>query len=142
MTSEQNKAVVRRFYEAFAANDRAALKEVLSPDLVAYSHGSPEPQDRETHVQGIAMWNDAIETHFTLEEQIAEGDRVATRTTNYFVHNRGEFQGVPPSGKEAVSEGMTIERIKDGKIVERRALADWHGTMQQLGLVPQPEAED
>ena len=140
MTSEQNKAVVRRFYEAFAANDQAALEEVLSPDLVAYSHGSPEPQRREAHLQVIAMWNDAIETHYTVEEQIAEGDKVATRTTMYAVHNRGDFQGLAPSGKEAVSEGITIERIKDGKIVERRAVADWHGVMQQLGLVPQPQA--
>src|SRR3712207_6167048 len=91
MAAEQNKALVRRFYEAFEANDEAALKEVLAPDLVAYSHGPPGPQNREVHVQGITMWNTAFETHFTVEDQVAEGDRVATRVTMRALHNRGEF---------------------------------------------------
>jgi len=76
MTSEHNKAIVRRFYEAFAANDEGALKEVLAPDLVAYSHGAPGPQSREAHLQTIGSWNAAFgETHFTIEDQITEGSR-------------------------------------------------------------------
>ena len=54
-------------------------------------------------------------------------------------HNRGDFQGLPPSGKQVETESVTIERIKDGKIVERRVFADWMGMMQQLGLVPPPQ---
>lgn len=140
MTAEQNKAVVRRFYDAFEADDQAALNEVLAPDLVAYSHGAPGPQTREVHVQGIRMWNAAFgDTHFTIEEQIAEGDKVATRVTMRSVHNRGDFQGLSPTGKEIVTGGVTIERIKDGKIVERRVSADWGSMMQQLGLIPPPQ---
>ncbi len=140
MTTEQNKALVRRFFEAFEANDQATLNEVLAPDLVAYSHGAPGPQTREVHLQNIGMWNAAFETHFTIEDQIAEGDRVATRVTMRALHNRGDFQGLPPSGKEIVVGGITIERIKDGKIVERRVSSDWLGMMQQLGLIPPPQA--
>jgi len=140
MTTEQNKAIARRFYEVFEANDEGALKEVLAPDLVAYSHGAPGPQNREVHVQGIRMWNAAFETRFTIDDQIAEGDRVATRVTMRAVHNRGEFQGLPPSGKEIVVGGIAIERIKDGKIVERQVSGDWLAMMQQLGLVPPPQA--
>ena len=140
MTTEQNKAVVRRFFEAFEANDQATLNEVLAPDLVAYSHGPPGPQNREVHLQNIRMWNAAFETHFTIEEQIAEGDRVATRVTMRALHNRGEFQGLPPDGKEIVVGGINFERIQDGKIVERRVGGDWLGMMQQLGLVPPPQA--
>ncbi len=141
MTSEHNKAIVRRFYEAFAANDEGALKEVLAPDLVAYSHGAPGPQNREAHLQGISMWHAAFsETQFTIEEQIAEGDKVATRVTMRSVHSDGDFQGLPPTGKQIAISGTTIERIKDGKIVERRVSADWLGMMQQLGLIPPPQA--
>lgn len=140
MTTEQNKAIVRRFFEAFEANDQAALKEVLAPDLVAYSHG-PGPQSREEYLQGIRMWHAAFsETHFTIEEQIAEGDKVATRSTLRSVHSRADFQGLSPTGKQIAAGGITIERIKDGKIVEHRVESDWYGMMQQLGLVPPPQA--
>ncbi len=138
MTTEQNKAIVRRFFEAFGADDEAVLKEVLAPDLVAYSHGAPGPQNREVHLQNIRMWNAAFETHFTIEEQVAEGDKVATRVTMRALHNRGHFQDLPPRGKEIVVGGINIERLEDGKIVERRVSADWLGMMQQLGLLPPP----
>jgi len=139
MSIEQNKAIVRRFFEAFEANDETAMKAVLSPDLVAYTHGGPAPQSREAMLQGISLWNAAFgETHFTIEEQIAEGDLVATRSTLHSIHNRGPFQGVPPSDKQIVVGGISIECIKDGKIVERRLFSDWMGLMQQLGLVPAP----
>jgi len=135
----QNKAIVRRFFEAFEANDQAALKEVLAPDLVAYSHGAPGPQNRDAHLQGISGWNAAFsETRFTIEEQIAEGDKVATRSTMRSVHSHGDFQGLSPTGKQIAVGGISIERIEDGKIVERRVSADWLGMMQQLGLVPSP----
>ncbi len=139
-TTEQNKAVVRRFFAAFEADDQAALTEVLAPDLVAYSPGGPGPQSREVHLQGIRMWNAAFgDTHFTIHEQIGEGDKVATRVSMRSVHSRGDFQGLPPTGKEVTTDSVTIERIRDGKIVERRVVHDWLGLMQQLGLLPPPQ---
>ena len=141
MTTEQNKAVVRRFFEASEASDQAALNEVLAPDLVAYSDHAPGPQNREVHVQGIRMFNAAFnDVHFTIEDQIAEGDKVATRATWRAVHSKGDFQGLPPTGKQLAASGTTIERIKDGKIVERWVNADLLGMLQQLGLVPPPQA--
>jgi predicted ester cyclase len=141
MTSheEQNKEIVRRFYEAFNMNDEATLKEVLEPELTAYTHGDTEPQNRAAMLQRIRMWNAAFETQFTVEEQIAEEDRVATRVTMHAIHNRGEFQGLTPNGKNVAVEGITIERINNGKIVERRVSSDWYGMMQQLGLIPPPQ---
>jgi len=79
------------------------------------------------------------ETRFTIEDQIAEGDRVATRVTLRAVHSGGDFQGLPPTGKRIAVSGISIERIKDGKIVERRVDSDWWGMMQQLGLIPTPQ---
>lgn len=139
MSTEQNKAVVRRFFEAFQTNDPEAFKAVLSPDLVAYSHGAPGPQSREEHIQGILGWNAAFETQFTVEEQLAEGELVATRTTMRAIHDGGEFMGLPPSGKEVEVTGMSIEHVRNGRIVERRVTADYLGMYQQLGLLPQPE---
>ncbi len=134
MTSEQNKAVVRRFYQAFEDNDLDALKEVLAPDLVAYNL---HPQNREEHLQGIRMWNATFsQNHFEILDQIAEGDIVASHVILRSIHNKASYQGVPPSGKQIEGPAVTIERIKDGKIVERRVYSDRLGMMQQLGLIP------
>lgn len=137
MTTEENKAIVRRFYKAFEANDLDALTELLRPDLVAYSHGSSKPQNLETHLQGIKMWNNAFgETYFTIEEQIAEGNKVASRVTMRSTHNRSDFLGLPPTGKQVISRAVSIEIIQDGKIVKRQVAGDWSGMMVQLGLDP------
>lgn len=135
MTSEQNKAIVRRFWKAYEANDQDTLNEVLSLDLVAKAPGAPGPQNREMHLQGISAFNAAFsDRNFKVEELIAEGDAVATRTTLQGIHT-GEFQGLPPTGKQILATGLTIERIKDGKIVERWFSFDVRGVMQELGLV-------
>ena len=140
----QNKAIVRRFFEAFEANDLAALQEVLAPDLVAYSHSQPDAVNREQHLETIRAWNASFsDTHFTIEEQLAEGDKVATRMTFRSVHSRADFMGLPPTGKQVVTSGVSLERIKDGRIVERRVQSDWLAMLQQLGLIaaPQPSAK-
>ena len=139
MTNKQNKAIVRRFWKAFEANDQATLKEVLAPDLVAQSPSAANPQSRETHLQGIAGFNATFsDRQFTVEELVAEGDMVATRTTLRGVHT-GDLQGHAPTGKPIAATGLTVERIKDGKIVERWFSFDTARVMQELGLAPQPE---
>lgn len=132
----QNKEIVRNFYKAFEANDAAALRATLSPELVAYSHANPEPQNLDTHIEGIQAWNRAFAaTRFTIEEQIAEQDKVATRVAMAATHSGGAFQGLAPTGRQIAISGISIERILDGKIVERRVNSDWWSMMQQLGLV-------
>lgn len=140
MSTDQNKAVVRQFYSAFEANDQTALKELLATDLVAYTVGALGPQNRDLHLQIISRWNATFsDTQFMVNEQIAEGDTVVTCVTFRAVHSRGEFQGLAPTGKQIEVGGVTIERIKNGKIVERRAHIDWLWIMQQLGIVPLPQ---
>lgn len=139
MSLEQNKAVARRFFDAYAANDHDAIKKVLAPDLVAHMPGSPEPVGREAVLEGISAFNAAFgDRHFTIDDLIAEGDRVATRTTMRAVHT-GDYHGHPATGKQIEMSGLTIERIKDGKIVERWLRYDQMELMQQLGLVPPPK---
>jgi len=140
MTSEQNKAIVCRFWKAFEANDQAALRQVLAPELMARSPSAPGPSNREMHLQGIGMFNAAFsDRHFTNDDLIAEGDTVATRTTLRGIHS-GNWQGYPPTGKRLVATGLTIERIQDGKIVERWFSFDAARVMRELGLVTPPQA--
>jgi predicted ester cyclase len=134
MTSEQNKAIVHRFWEAYEANDQATLNEVLAPEFVAQSPSAPAPQSREQHLQGIAMFNSAFsQRRFTVDAMIAEGNTVATRTTLRGIHT-GAFQGHQPTGKPIAATGLTIERIQDGKIVERWFSFDAARVMREIGL--------
>ncbi|WP_066289390.1 ester cyclase [Arthrobacter sp. B6] len=142
MTTDQNKEVVRRFFRAFEDQDETAMTSVLSPDLQAYVHGNAEPVDRDTMLQAIKGWNTVFSgTSFTLEDQVAEGDLVACRVTMHAVHSGGEFQGIAPTGAPITSESLTLERVVDGLIVERRVATNWEDIRQQLTAVSsQPQA--
>ena len=76
-------------------------------------------------------------SYFTVEDMVAEGDKIATRKTFHGTHE-GEFMVIPPSGR-VVSMGLIdIVRIYDGRVVEHWAMGDSLGLMQQLGVIPQP----
>jgi len=134
MTTEQNKAIARRLIEASATADQGILKELLAPDFVAHQPGGP--QDRQAFSQHLNDFLTAFsDSHFAVEEQIAEGDKVVTRATWQATHS-GDFQGVPPTGKAIAIHAIIIVRAQGGKIVESRQLFDQLGMMQQLGLIP------
>jgi predicted ester cyclase len=136
MTIEDNKAVVRRFYKAFEENDVESLNEVLAPDLIAYNLN---PQNRDEHIQGIRAWNAIFsDNRFEIICQIAEGDLVTSQVVLHSTHSKADFQGVHPTGKQIDTGAMTLERIQNGKIVERRVFSDRLGMMQQLGVFPPP----
>jgi predicted ester cyclase len=135
MSSEQQKALVLRFWKAFEADDQAALNDLLAADFVARTPGAPEPQSREWHLQGIRGFNSAFSNRdFTVEEMVVDDDVVATRTVMRGVHT-GEWQGHAPTGKPIEAIGLTIERVRDGKLVERWFSFDVARVMQELGLV-------
>ncbi len=137
MSTEQNKAIARRFVEASVASDQTPLKELLAPDFVAHQPGGT--QNREAFLQHLNNFLAAFsDSHFTVEDQIAEGDKVVIRATYRAIHS-GDFQGLPPSGKQIEIGAILIERLKNGKIVEHRGLFDQLSMMQQLGAVPGPE---
>ena len=73
----------------------------------------------------------------TIEDQIAEGDKVVTRWTARGTH-QGELMGIPPTGKQATVTGITVGRVANGKFVESWSNFDALGMMQQLGVVPVP----
>lgn len=136
MTNNGHKATARRYFHACAANDQSALRDVLSSALVAHHPGLAGPLNRDALLQMIASFGKAFgKQEYTIEEQVAEGDTVATRVTWHATHS-GSFQGMPPTGRRIAVGGIAISRIQNGKIVERWLNMDQMGMLRQLGLVP------
>jgi len=137
MTTEENKALMRRVLEASVGSDQAAFKELLAPDFVAHLPGGP--QNREAFLQHNNIFVVAFsDRHFAVEDVIAEGDKVMARTIMRAIHT-GDLHGLPSTGKQIAISAIIIERIKDGKIVERWVYSDRLGVLQQHGLVPPPQ---
>jgi steroid delta-isomerase-like uncharacterized protein len=133
MTSEQNKAIVQRFWEAFEADDQNTLAAILSPNLIARTPGVPDFHNRDQHLLGVRMFNAAFsDRHFSIEDLIVEGDRVATRVTMRGVHT-GNWQSLSATGKPIEATGLTIEHLQDGRIVERWFSFDVARVVQELG---------
>ena len=138
--SEENKSIIRRFVEILNSQDLDALGEVWAEDLVW--HGSAamggDVHGLEAFTQLAAPFLAAFpDLHTTIEDLIAEGDKVVARVTARGNH-KGEFVGIPPTGKQVEMIGTHIYRIAGGKIAEEWWLEDMMGLMQQLGVVPPP----
>jgi steroid delta-isomerase-like uncharacterized protein len=134
--TEQNKVIVRRNYETADKNDLTTFSEQLAPDLVLHYPGMPGPLNREALIQMMnVMFSGLTQRQHVFEDQIAEGDKVATRLTLHAVHT-GEFQGTPATGRQIVVPQIAIHRIQNGKIVEVWVSSDDISMMKQLGLMP------
>jgi len=138
MLTEINKAIARQLTEALDEGDIDRLHELLSPDFVSHFSGMPKPLDREQFIQFNKMVKEAFpDFEFTIQDLIAEGDRVAVRLKARGTH-MGEFQGIAATGKQFEISGITIYRMADGKVVEQWVNNDQLGMMQQLGVVHAP----
>jgi serine phosphatase RsbU (regulator of sigma subunit)/ketosteroid isomerase-like protein len=137
MPSEEKKALVRRFYEAHLKGDLDAMQEMMASDFADRTlFPGEEGSDREAYIQGIAEDRAAISIiRFTIDDQIAERDKVVTRYTERSIH-RGEFLGVAPTGKEVFSTGIDIHRIAGDKIAE-----EWSESNSVNIVVPALEQE-
>jgi steroid delta-isomerase-like uncharacterized protein len=136
MTLEDNKAIVRRFVqEIFVEGRSASIDELVADDLVSHTWGSGA--DSKAYLRTAMERLSAVlaEGHFTIEDMIAEGDRVAVRVTAGATQV-GEFMGLPPSGKAYVIGEIHIFRIRGGKVVEHWHQYDQLGMMRQLGALP------
>ena len=142
MTTDDNKAIVRRFIqEIFVEGRKATVDELLDDDFVAHTwpstSGDPK-QDLKSAIDRAAAGLSNPE--FTIEEMLAEGDGVAARLTTAATHT-GEFMGMPPTNKRYSIEEIHWFRLRDGKVVEHWHQFDQMGMMKQLGLMPgQPAA--
>jgi steroid delta-isomerase-like uncharacterized protein len=139
MSTEDNKNLVRRYMEVDVneANIEAA-NELVTRDFLFHFPGSPAPMDRAGLAQTTLLFHAGFpDQHTTVDDILAEGDKVAARFT-FRGTQTGAFQGIPPTGKAVTMNGMAIWRIADGKIAEHWVLFDALGMMQQLGVIPAP----
>ena len=137
---EANKAVARRYLEAFDTGDPAILDEVLAPDFVYRSAGPGEPTDREGQKQVVAAFGTAFpDGQSTVEDLIAEGNTVVLRWTFTGTH-QGDFFGIPPTGRSVTVRGIDWYHLEGGQITEIWDVIDEVGLLTQLGVLPGPAA--
>jgi steroid delta-isomerase-like uncharacterized protein len=141
MSLEENKALFRRWFDDVVnANDYSVVDELLAPGYQAHFPGAPEAIDRDGHRGMVEMFAAAFpDWQESIEDVIAEGDRVVLRVTAGGTHE-GDFQRMPASGRAVTITGIGIARIEDGRIAESWWDFDGLGLMQQLGAIPTPAA--
>jgi steroid delta-isomerase-like uncharacterized protein len=138
--AEENKALVLRFLEeVWNRGNLDVIDGCIAPEFVQHDPATPEemrcPADARRYVQ---MNRSAFpEIRITVEDQLSEGDKVATRVTVRGTH-RGELEGMPPNGKRIEFSAITIDRFSGGKFVETWLNSDDLGTLRQFGAIPTP----
>jgi steroid delta-isomerase-like uncharacterized protein len=135
--SKTNLSVVRRFYDAYNKKDEKILDEVISDDYVDYGHQPPGrgiQGAKGDHREIAGAFQDA---RFDIDEMFAADDRVAVRWTLHATHT-GPFAGLSPTQKKIAVGGISLYRLRDGKITETRNSADRLGAFMQLGAIEKP----
>ena len=135
--SEENKALVRRFHEeVINKGNLGVMDELCAPNMVDHSLPPEFPAGMEGTKQMISMFRAALpDVRVTIEDLIAEGDKVTCRWTACGTH-KGDFMGIAATGKQVTVTGIGIDRIVGGKAVEHWESFDQFGMMQQLGVIP------
>ncbi len=134
MSIEENKALVRHAFELMNRKELDSFFKLLDPGYVAhYTIGDlPLEQAKQFETMYFAAFPDASAT---IEDMVAEGDKVAIRVTWRGTH-KGEFIGIAPTGKQIEMTNTLIFRIAVGKLAENWATIDELRMMQQLGAIP------
>ncbi len=138
--SEENKALARRSWEIVNEGSLDTLEEVYADNFILH-----EPDEDVRGIEGLKQFVSMIfgafpDLRVTVEDELAEGDKVVSRWTAQGTH-QGELTGITPTGNQVDISGITIHRIEDGKIVEEWENWDALGLMQQIGAVPSPEQQ-
>ena len=132
---ERNKVLVRRFLEAQAKGDLEAVREMMAPHFVDHHPRNQDPDQREGYLRVVAEEQAAFsDIRYTIEDQIAEEDKVMTRWTGSGVHDRGEYQGFAPTGRWSAGKIIDVHRIEGGKIAEEWKGASTLADLQQERL--------
>jgi steroid delta-isomerase-like uncharacterized protein len=135
MSTETNKAIVRRYFEQVLNARRHDLAEEFLVENIEL-HGSGLAPGLKMVKQWYTMFAAAFPNgHYAIEDLVSEEDRVVARITFNGTH-QGEMEGIPATGKTVSVPGITIFRMDNGKIAEGWLVNDTLGMMQQLGLMP------
>jgi predicted ester cyclase len=141
MSTEDNKALVRRWFAETDRGNDGIIDELCAPDYVDHSPPLPGMGSGSAAVEqaNAALRAAFPDTVHTIEDQIAEGDKVVTRLRARAMFT-GEILGIQPNGQVVEITGISIHRVAGGKLVEHWANFDSFSFMQQLGVVPAPAA--
>jgi steroid delta-isomerase-like uncharacterized protein len=141
MSSEENKALIRRYVQVIDDNDSSdwsILDEFISEDVVVHNPLLPGlTPDREGIKQAAEVFRQATPGRHEIPLQVAEGDLVVSVIVAHGVH-AGELLGIPATGNEVDTQGIAVHRIADGKIVEHWQVSDVARVLQQVGALPGP----
>jgi steroid delta-isomerase-like uncharacterized protein len=137
MSCDANKAVVlASIEEGWNARRLVIFDELFASNMVDHSLPSDLPQTREgTRQLAVLYWRALPDLRLTIEDQIAESDKVATRWTARGTHT-GDLMGIAPTGKHLTVSGTVIIRMADGKFEEEWENFDALGMLRQLGVIP------
>jgi steroid delta-isomerase-like uncharacterized protein len=138
MTTETNKALVRRWIEAgWNGHDLTLIDTLYDPNVVQHDPSSPLPvSSSEALKQYIGGFLTAFpDLYFTIDDLLAESDKVLWRFTAEGAHT-GPLIGIPPSGERAVVTGMALFRVANDKIAEVWVNFDALGMLQAIGVIP------
>lgn len=139
MSTETNKATVRRYLEQVIGKGRVDLIDEFMVENIAL-HGTGLAPGLPALGQWVATLDSAFpDRQLSVDDVIAVGDRVVVRTTMTGTH-QGELEGIPATGKAISQPAITIFQLANGKIVEGWYVSDHLSFMQQLGVVPAPQA--
>jgi steroid delta-isomerase-like uncharacterized protein len=136
-----NKAVIQAFLEDVINQGRLErANDLVKEDFVELDPLPGQEQGREGLKAVIHQLRTAFpDMHWAVKEMVAEGDKVVTRFV-WTGTQRGEFLGIPATGRSVEVKGVVIDRLEDGKMADSRILMDTMGLMQQLGVIPAPPA--
>jgi steroid delta-isomerase-like uncharacterized protein len=134
---EQNKQLVSQFFETLDRQDTEMMDQLVSSTNYSLHFSGMPPMDwNENKKEFLAPFTKAFpDLRRNIVDMVAEGDKVAV-SINVTGTYKGEFQGIPPTGKQVSFTAMDILTIIDGKITEEWATADMMGLMQQIGAIP------
>jgi steroid delta-isomerase-like uncharacterized protein len=137
--AEQNRAIVRRFIEEFKNRaNHGIVDELLAPSFVHHFQDPRVPRGRE----GFRMLGQSVakafpDVHVKIEDLVVEGNVVVERNTVTGTH-KGEFNGIPATGRKVGWTEIDLYKLRDGKIIELWPEIDFLGLLTQLGAIPGP----
>lgn len=135
MSVEENKAALRRARDRWNARDPDGYLELYAPDAVIHGYPGIDPGLASIRAFYERFWSAFPHPHLAFEGMLGEGNEVAVRAIVSGVH-RGDFPGIPPTGRSVRVPTITVLRFADGRCVERWSRADFLGLLRQLGALP------
>lgn len=137
--SEQNKALARRMVEEFWSRGRLEYAaDFFAEGYVRHDPSGPDVRGLAGLTEFAGMYRRAFpDLRFTIDELVAEGDLLAARWTATGTQ-RGDLPGIPATGRQSTVSGITISRIRNGRIEEEWVAWDQLGMLRNLGAIPTP----